>query len=79
MLRIPDSEKDVRTEIMDTASPTWLHSHGWQPSLETVIIVHGYGGTSDSLPAGVLRDGNVSYISKNFRLEFILCFDNLVY
>lgn len=43
---------------IEYTSPAWLHSSGWDHSLPTVLIVHGYGGAAeDSLPGAVLRDG----------------------
>lgn len=48
---------DVREAEIDMNSPAWLHSSSWNPSYETVVLVHGYGGTSDYLPTGILKDG----------------------
>lgn len=43
---------------IEFTSPAWLHSSGWDHSMPTVLIVHGYGGASkDYLPGAVLRDG----------------------
>lgn len=44
-------------ENIDLSSPVWLHSSNWNPSHETVVLVHGYGGFSDTLPTGVLKQG----------------------
>lgn len=48
----------VWRQQIEFTSPAWLHSSGWDHSLPTVLIVHGYGGAKDDyLPGPVLRDG----------------------
>lgn len=48
----------LQKQQIEFTSPAWLHSSGWDRSLHTVLIVHGYGGTTeDYLPSSVLRDG----------------------
>lgn len=52
-----EGSKMAKQQIEFT-SPAWLHSSGWDHSLHTVLIVHGYGGTTEEyLPSSVLRDG----------------------
>lgn len=54
----------MQKQQIEFTSPAWLHSSGWDPSLHTVLIVHGYGGaTQDYLPAPVLRDGEYTAYS----------------
>ncbi|CAH0383188.1 unnamed protein product [Bemisia tabaci] len=45
-----------REDRVDLSSPMWLHSSGWDPGKDTVVLIHGYGGIQDHLPIGVLRD-----------------------
>lgn len=52
-----DDLDDISSAEINISSPAWLHSSNWNPSYETVVLIHGYGGTADHLPAGVLRDG----------------------
>lgn len=48
----------LQKQQIEFRSPAWLHSSGWDRSLHTVLIVHGYGGTAeDYFPGSVLRDG----------------------
>lgn len=57
-----DGPPTVQKQQIEFTSPAWLHSSGWDRSLHTVLIVHGYGGaTQDFLPAPVLRDGECIY------------------
>ncbi|XP_050524211.1 phospholipase A1 VesT1.02-like isoform X2 [Daktulosphaira vitifoliae] len=72
--------KTVKQKI-EFRSPAWLHSSGWEHSLPTVLIVHGYGGVSqDFLPAAVLRDAYLSNGNYNVflvdwgRLSAIPCY-----
>ncbi|KAL5239775.1 hypothetical protein ACI65C_007185 [Semiaphis heraclei] len=47
----------MQKQQIEFTSPAWLHSSGWDRSLHTVLIVHGYGGAGqDYLPGAVLRD-----------------------
>ncbi|XP_025412103.1 phospholipase A1-like [Sipha flava] len=47
----------LQKQKIEFTSPAWLHSSGWDHSLHTVLIVHGYGGTAgDHFPGSVLRD-----------------------
>ncbi|VVC36078.1 Lipase/vitellogenin,Alpha/Beta hydrolase fold [Cinara cedri] len=47
----------VQRQRIEFTSPNWLHSSGWDHSLPTVLIVHGYGGIEqDYLPGNVLKD-----------------------
>lgn len=62
MARCGDSEgknkdEDIIASEIDINSPAWLHSSNWNPSHETVVLIHGYGGTADYLPVGILKDG----------------------
>jgi len=53
-----DGYSKMQKQQIEFTSPAWLHSSGWDRSLHTVLIVHGYGGASqDYLPGAVLRDG----------------------
>ncbi|KAK7575687.1 hypothetical protein V9T40_011973 [Parthenolecanium corni] len=47
---------DIRAVEVDMKSPAWLHSSYWNPSHETVVLVHGYGGTAEYLPTGILKN-----------------------
>ncbi|XP_001946851.1 phospholipase A1 [Acyrthosiphon pisum] len=52
-----DGYSKMQKQQIEFTSPAWLHSSGWDRSLHTVLIVHGYGGASlDYLPGAVLRD-----------------------
>ncbi|CAH1738486.1 unnamed protein product [Aphis gossypii] len=52
-----DGYSKMQKQQIEFTSPAWLHSSGWDRSLHTVLIVHGYGGTAqDYLPGAVLRD-----------------------
>lgn len=42
---------------VDLYSEDWLRQSGWEPSHETILIIHGYAGGDDTLPITVLRDG----------------------
>ncbi|XP_065221138.1 phospholipase A1-like isoform X2 [Planococcus citri] len=55
----------MRSFDVDMSSPVWLHSSDWNPSHETIILVHGYGGTADHLPTGILRDAYIKNGSYN--------------
>lgn len=61
-----DGGPTVQKQQIEFTSPAWLHSSGWDRSLHTVLIVHGYGGaTQDYLPAPVLRDGKCTTTATN--------------
>ncbi|XP_050443051.1 phospholipase A1-like [Adelges cooleyi] len=81
----PNGPETVK-QIIEFRSPAWLHSSGWDHSLPTVLIVHGYGGVSqDYLPAAVLRDAYLSNGKYNVfmvdwgRLAAIPCYAAAVY
>lgn len=42
---------------VDLFSEDWLRQSGWEPSHETILLIHGYAGGDDTLPITVLRDG----------------------
>lgn len=42
---------------VDLFTEDWLRQSSWEPSHETILLVHGYAGGDDTLPIIVLRDG----------------------
>lgn len=53
-------------------SRAWLHASGYDPTLDSVVLVHGYAGVTDTLPIGVLRDGNYLDIILKFKSAVFL-------
>lgn len=49
---------------------------GWQSQKENVIIIHGYAGSEETPPVGVLRDGKVesAYITVTRDIIFLFFF-----
>ncbi|XP_069356150.1 pancreatic triacylglycerol lipase-like isoform X2 [Maniola hyperantus] len=41
---------------VDLFSEDWLRQSSWEPSHETILLIHGYAGGDDTLPIVVLRD-----------------------
>lgn len=64
-----DDLDDISFAEININSPAWLHSSSWNPSHETVVLIHGYGGTADHLPAGVLRDGKYLHTCTSMYLQ----------
>ncbi|VVC95621.1 unnamed protein product [Leptidea sinapis] len=45
-----------RDRDVDLFSEDWLRQSDWEPSHETILLIHGYAGGDDTLPIIVLRD-----------------------
>ncbi|XP_075225235.1 phospholipase A1-like isoform X2 [Lycorma delicatula] len=58
-------EMRPRVESLVLGSRAWLHASGYDPTLDSVVLVHGYAGVTDSLPIGVLRDAYIRNGSYN--------------
>ncbi|XP_053612245.1 pancreatic lipase-related protein 2-like [Plodia interpunctella] len=43
-------------KVVDLSSEDWLRQSGWEPTHETILLIHGYAGGDDTLPITVLRD-----------------------
>ncbi|RVE52624.1 hypothetical protein evm_002743 [Chilo suppressalis] len=50
------TEAEPVKKTVDLFSEDWLRQSGWEPSHETILLVHGYAGGDDTLPITVLRD-----------------------
>ncbi|VVC95620.1 unnamed protein product [Leptidea sinapis] len=44
---------------VDLFSEDWLRQSDWEPSHETILLIHGYAGGDDTLPIIVLRDAYI--------------------
>ncbi|RZF36008.1 hypothetical protein LSTR_LSTR005824 [Laodelphax striatellus] len=55
LLYSKNGAEEVRVEV-GVGKGGWLHSSAYDPTLDSVVLVHGYAGLSDTLPVGVLRD-----------------------
>lgn len=58
--------ENTKKEPINIYSPAWLHSSGYDPAHETIVLIHGYGGFSDKLPAGVLKDGGSINVGQTY-------------
>lgn len=62
-IKLPDScVFNLPLFQVDLFSEDWLRQSSWEPSHETILLIHGYAGGDDTLPIVVLRDGRYSYI-----------------
>ncbi|XP_028172070.1 phospholipase A1-like [Ostrinia furnacalis] len=50
------TESEPVKKVVDLFSEDWLRQSGWEPSHETILLIHGYAGGDDTLPIAVLRD-----------------------
>ncbi|XP_026485519.1 pancreatic triacylglycerol lipase-like [Vanessa tameamea] len=50
------TEAEPYKKQVDLFSEDWLRQSSWEPSHETILLVHGYAGGDDTLPIVVLRD-----------------------
>ncbi|CAK1601242.1 unnamed protein product [Parnassius mnemosyne] len=50
------TEAEPYKKVVDLYSEDWLRQSGWEPSHETILLIHGYAGGDDTLPIIVLRD-----------------------
>ncbi|KAL4715481.1 hypothetical protein ACJJTC_009107 [Scirpophaga incertulas] len=50
------TEAEPVKKVVDLFSEDWLRQSGWEPSHETILLIHGYAGGDDTLPISVLRD-----------------------
>ncbi|XP_013142423.1 PREDICTED: uncharacterized protein LOC106106393 [Papilio polytes] len=50
------TESEPFKKTVDLFSEDWLRQSGWEPSHETILLIHGYAGGDDTLPIVVLRD-----------------------
>ncbi|KAM3959603.1 pancreatic triacylglycerol lipase-like [Aphomia sociella] len=55
LLHLYTEEEPVK-KVVDLSSEDWLRQSGWEPSHETILLIHGYAGGDDTLPIAVLRD-----------------------
>ncbi|XP_049868055.1 pancreatic lipase-related protein 2-like [Pectinophora gossypiella] len=53
------TEGDLVKKVVDLNSEDWLRQSGWEPSHETILLIHGYAGGDDTLPITVLRDAYI--------------------
>ena len=52
--------KADKTLIVNMSQNDWLRSSPWIQNFESVILVHGYASSYNSLPMEILTDGNFS-------------------
>ncbi|XP_047509303.1 pancreatic triacylglycerol lipase-like [Pieris napi] len=50
------TEAEPEKKTVDLFSEDWLRQSSWEPSHETILLIHGYAGGDDTLPIIVLRD-----------------------
>ncbi|XP_072938794.1 pancreatic triacylglycerol lipase-like [Epargyreus clarus] len=50
------TEAEPVKKVVDLFSEDWLRQSSWEPSHETILLIHGYAGGDDTLPIIVLRD-----------------------
>ncbi|CAH2234764.1 jg25976 [Pararge aegeria aegeria] len=50
------TEAEPFKKEVDLFSEDWLRQSSWEPSHETILLIHGYAGGDDTLPIVVLRD-----------------------
>ncbi|KAJ2949977.1 hypothetical protein O0L34_g11304 [Tuta absoluta] len=53
------TESEPEKRVVDLYSEDWLRQSGWDPSHETILLIHGYAGGDDTLPITVLRDAYI--------------------
>ncbi|XP_004926806.1 pancreatic lipase-related protein 2 [Bombyx mori] len=68
------TEAEPVKRVVDLFSEDWLRQSGWEPSHETILLIHGYAGGDDTLPIAVLRD---AYIRRGGYNVFMLDWGSL--